>query len=223
MAEPAPADSIAAWRREALGQPEWPLTAASLLAWAAVGAMFVHHHHARLAAWIVMTVAMMLPLARPQARSLALSSPRRRRGSAVGAFAVAYLAVWAAAGALAIAALAPVRGAAIAVAAALAVAAAWHVAPPRRRLLLRRGDARWRGTAGCLRCGAHAGTRCVATCGPLMLPMAIAHQPILAVGTALVLTAERRPGPHPERRAGRALEAGCLAAAAVLVAGVSLV
>jgi predicted metal-binding membrane protein len=241
MAQSPTAEGIAEWREEAFGKPEWPLTAASLVAWAAVGAMFVRHPRAQLVAWTVMAVAMMLPLARPQARRLALCSPRPRRPRAIGEFATAYVVVWAAAGAVAIAALAPVRGGALAVAAALGLAAAWHAAPWRRRLLARAQEPRasgepapsplfgagagagWRATAGCLRCGAGAGTRCLATCGPLMLPMAIAHQPALAVGTALVLAAEGRPGSHAERRAGRSLEAVCLALAALLVAIASLV
>jgi predicted metal-binding membrane protein len=190
--------------------------------------MFVRHPRVELAGWTAMAVAMMLPLARPQARWLAFRSLPRHRHRSVAAFAVAYVGVWTAAGAVAVAALAPVRGRALAVAVALGVAALWHRAPRRRRLLLRCGVRRvpaaagWRAPADWLRTGAAAGARCVATCGPLMLPMAIAHQPALTVGTALVLASERRPGPNPERRAGRRLEAACLASAALLVATVAI-
>jgi hypothetical protein len=221
--------TLAAWRRSAFRHPEWWLTAASLVAWAALGAMFVRHPRVELAAWTAMAVAMMLPLARPQVRWLAFRSLPRHRHRSVAAFSLAYVLVWTAAGAVAIAALRPVHGAALAVAAALALAALWHRAPLRRRLLMRCGVRRvpsvagWRARVDWLRTGAGAGARCVATCGPLMLPMAVAHQPALAVGAALVVASERRPGPNPERRAGRRLEAACLAGAAALVAAGSLV
>ncbi len=120
---------------------------------------------------------------------------------------------------MAIALLAPVRGEPLAVALALALAAGWHCAPQRRRLLRRCGILRApavhgaRAVADWARGGLRVGARCVGTCGALMVPMAIVHHPALMVGAALVLVSERRPGPNPERRAARPLEALWLGAA----------
>ena len=190
--------------------------------------MLARHAQVDLAGWTAMAVAMMLPLGRRQARWLAFRSLPRHRHRAVATFAVAYVAAWVGAGAIAIAALAPVREAPLAVAGALALAAVWHRAPLRRRLLLRCGVRRvpavvgWRAVADWMRAGGGAGARCLVTCGPLMLPMAIAHHPGLVVGVALVVAAERRPGPNPERRAGRRADAACVALAAVAVAALAL-
>ncbi|HKP89308.1 MAG TPA: DUF2182 domain-containing protein, partial [Thermoleophilaceae bacterium] len=109
-----PAEALAAvWRERLFRHPEWWLTAASLAAWAALGAMLVRHPGVELAGWTAMAVAMMLPLARPQARWLAFRSLPRHRHRSVAVFAAAYVAVWVATGALALAALAPVRGEAL--------------------------------------------------------------------------------------------------------------
>jgi hypothetical protein len=51
-----------------------------------------------------------------------------------------------------------------------------------------------------------------------MLPMTIVHQPLVMVGTALVVASERQPAPNPEFRGGRPHEAFVLAAAAALTA-----
>jgi predicted metal-binding membrane protein len=162
-----------------------------------------------LAAWTVMAAAMMLPLARKEARWLAFRSLPRRRRAAVGVFAAAHLSVWALAGVPAVAALAPLHGDLLAAGLALVAAAAWHGAPPRVRVLRRCASTRapairgWRAVADWSRAGAVSGARCVATCWALMVPMAIVHHPALMVGAALAVAAERRRGPNPERRAGR--------------------
>jgi len=233
------------WRAFALRTPDWWLGAASLVAWMALTAMFLamatgsmhtghgapastgstsHTYAALLGSWALMVVAMMLPLVREQARWLALRSLRRHHRRVVVAFTGAYLAPWVALGAIAIAALAPVRGEAWAVALALAAAAVWQCAPARRRLLRRCGAQRApavrgaRALADRLRGGLLAGRRCVGTCGPLMLPMAIAHHPALMAGAALVVASERRAAPNPETRGGRPHEALWIGAAAVAVA-----
>jgi hypothetical protein len=181
-----------------------------------------------LAAWAAMVLAMMLPLVRGQARWLALRSLRRLRQHAVAVFSVAFLAVWTLAGAVAIVALAPVRGQAGAVALALAVAACWHAAPARWRLLRRCAAQRApavrgaRAAADWGRAGLLAGRRCVATCGALMLPMASAQHPALMVGAALVLFSERRRAPNPELHAARRTEALWIGAVAVAVAGLAV-
>ena len=178
---------------------------------------------ALLASWAVMVVAMMLPLVREQARWLALRSLRRDSRRVVATFTAAYLALWVAFGAVAIALFEPVRGSLWAVASALAVAALWQHAPARRRLLRRCGVQRapavhgTRAVADRVRAGLLAGRRCVGTCGPLMAPMAIAHHPALMVGAALVVAGERRQAADPETRGGRREEALAIGAAALAV------
>ncbi len=244
------------WRAFTARAPDWWLGGASVAAWMALTFMFLamsagslHAGHgmghaagapasgpaasemtyaALVGSWALMVVAMMLPLVRKQARWLAFRSLRARRRHAVAVFTGAFLAVWVAAGALAIALLEPVRGEIAAVAVALAVAAWWQRAPARRRLLRRCGVQRapavrgWRALADQCRGGLLAGTRCVATCWALMLPMAIAHHPALMAGAALVLVSERRRGPNPETRGARRLEALWIAAAAAVAAGLAV-
>jgi predicted metal-binding membrane protein len=181
-----------------------------------------------LVAWTVMAAAMMLPLARKEARWLAYRSLRSRRRAAVGVFAAAHLSVWALAGAVAVAALAPLHGKLLAAGAALVGAAAWHGAPARVRILRRCASTRapairgWRAAADWSRAGGVSGARCVATCWALMIPMAVVHHPALMAGAALAVAGERRRGPNPERRAGRPLDVAGLACAGTALALVAL-
>lgn len=251
--QPAPARAtLEDWRAFEWRTPDWWLGALAVAGWMALTWMFLamasgtmhagHHagappagaglgdmsYAALVGSWALMVLAMMLPLARGQARWLAFRSLRARRQQAVGLFAGAFVAVWVAAGAAAIALLEPVRGEVAAVAVALAAAACWQCAPARRRLLRRCGVQRapavrgLRAAADQGRAGLLAGGRCVATCWALMLPMAIVHHPALMAGAALVLVSERRRGPNPETRGARRLEALWLSVAAVVAAGVAV-
>jgi len=181
-----------------------------------------------LAAWTVMAAAMMLPLARKEARWLAFRSLRSRRRAAVGVFAAAHLSVWALAGAVAVAALAPLHGDLLAAGAALIGAAAWHGVPARVRVLRRCASTRapairgWRAAADWSRAGAVSGARCVVTCWALMVPMALVHHPALMAATALAVAAERRRGPNPERRAARPRDIVGIAGAGTALALVAL-
>jgi hypothetical protein len=56
------------------------------------------------------------------------------------------------------------------------------------------------------------GSRCMFTCGPVMLAMAVGHSLLLMCGLLALLLSERARGPNPERRAGRPLEAWWLVA-----------
>src|SRR5919107_4725893 len=220
--------------------PGVSLVAVSAIAWAVTIAWFARDgHHAAghsvappystaLAAWTVMAAAMMLPLARKEARWLAFRSLRRRRRAAVGVFAATHLSVWALAGAVAVAALAPLHGDLLATGAALVGAAAWHGVPARVRVLRRCASTRapairgWRAAADWSRAGAVSGARCVATCGALMVPMAVVHHPALMAAGALAVAAERRRGPNPERRAARPRDIAGLACAGTALALVAL-
>lgn len=181
--------------------------------------------------WPLMVLAMMLPVAAPQARLVALRSlwPRRHRSAVL--FVAGYLAVWLALGVgvvMPLAVLGATSAPAWAAPALVALAALWHLAPPRRRLLRRCGSLRLRAADGraadrnCALVGVRSGARCVASCGPAMLPMAL-HP---GSGTGIVLMAvvlavmldERADGPNPATRAGHPRQAAALVAVAGLVA-----
>ena len=182
--------------------------------------------------WMLMAVAMMVPVAAPHARRVGLRSLWPRRHRAVAAFLAAFVAVWAAFGLVTAVPLAAsgLHPPPVAVAVALVLAAAWQVAPPRRRALRRCESPRpapvHRRAAdrACLAAGARAGRRCAFTCGPVMVAMALGHGAWLMAGLTAVVLSERRRGPNPERRAGRPHEAVALlalAAAALAVPAVA--
>lgn len=192
-----------AWR------PEWWLTAVAAAGWLgllvlAVAAPGAHRPAGpgALPHWTLMSVAMMLPLALPAARHVGLNSLRSRRGRAMGLYAAAYLLVWVGFGVLALAVSAPaVRSpTALAVPAVLLLAAGWQLTPYKRRAILacrrtvplppvgRRAD------AACLRFGLLQAWRCVVSCWPVMLLMAVAghlHVAVMAALTAALLAEER--------------------------------
>jgi predicted metal-binding membrane protein len=238
-------------RHLASERPDWWFAALAALAWLALivqaalgpapGAMAATSHHAghaaggedpasaatALAAWSVMVVAMMLPLARADARWLAHRSLPRRRFRTVALHAVGFLAPWIAVGGIVIAIdrIASLGG--LAVAAGLGVAAIWQVTPARRRAMTRCGAGRLPRIAGpgadvdCLASGARTGVACLVACGPAMLPMAIVHNLVLMLGVAALAATERRRGPNPERRIGRPAEAIGLAVLALATLGVA--
>jgi predicted metal-binding membrane protein len=163
--------------------------------------------------WLAMTVAMMLPVARPAVRHVAANSLRRRRGVATAAFVTAFLIVWAAAGAFVFGLEAFVNRAGVGgrplFVAALAGAALWHVSPARRAVLrqCQRGiplpPRGIKALVADLRFGAIYASRCVATCGGLMIVMSLINQAhvLWAVAvTAVILTERRLPAlrRHPQ-------------------------
>jgi predicted metal-binding membrane protein len=150
--------------------------------------------------WLAMVTAMMLPSVLPTVRNVALTGPWNRRQRNVGLFLAAYLAVWAAAGLVAVPAAGWAPGA-LGVGAptllpgALAVAAAWELTRGKRRALRAcrlvpplppygpRAD------RACLAAGLRYGRRCVVACWALMAAMAIAghaHLALMALLTAVV-------------------------------------
>jgi predicted metal-binding membrane protein len=200
-----------AWR------PEWPLAILALLAWTTIvmGALpypHAQHHPAApdapssfvpmLAGWTVMCVAMMMPLTLPAVRYVALNSIRARRVRAMAVYTAAYLGVWVAFGALALLAAAPVRRHGFApealVPAVFLLAALWQLTPAKRRAVIgcRRttplAPAGWRADRACARFGLAQGWRCVVSCWPLMLLMAVnAHSLPLMAGLAGLLAVEK--------------------------------
>jgi predicted metal-binding membrane protein len=233
-------------RRAAWARPEWPLAALAVAAWVALAwhaagghaaAPAMHHGHveghAPLAApglgwWVVMAVAMMLPAALPVARAVGFNSLWARRHRAPALFAAAYVAVWAAFGAAALAAWPLVgdeladRGVtgAAAAGALLALAAAWQLATPHRRCLKRchrtlplapRGRAADR---ACARYGAYHAVQCVGVCWPLMLATVPGHG-LLLMASLTALSSWERLAARPRRRL-------CAAALVVLATAVAI-
>ena len=202
-------------RRVAWRHPHWWALGLSGAAWAWLAAAAMRaggHVHggdlARAAAgWTAMVLAMMLPLIVPHLRFAAQRSLWRRRHRAVGGVLVGYVAVWLAAGALAlvawraIGAVVPAAVASGSGAAWLLVsgAAVWHALPRRQQALAACHHERplaprgWQADRDCLRYGGEVGVRCVAACGGLMLACAATGHGLapmlLATGIAVV---ERR-------------------------------
>jgi predicted metal-binding membrane protein len=185
-----------ALRRVTWSHPELSAAAVAAAAWALLAAHALHPHTglepylAALSGWIVMATAMMVPGALADLRRVALSSLWDRRQRTIAIFAGAYLTVWTAFGALALAAVPP---AGLGSGALLAVAAVWELVPPKWRALRRchlvapLPPRSARADAACAREGLRHGWRCVASCWPAMLAMAAAGH--LALGLMALLTA----------------------------------
>ena len=174
--------------------------------------------------WALMVLAMMLPVVGGQVHTVATRSlwSRRHRGPVF--FVAAFVAVWFAVGGVLVALVAPLGpgGSGSWLALVLLVAAAWQVAPARRRLLRRCSALRLGHPSGvdadldCARAGFRSALRCVATCGPMMAAMTLSHSLALMAALTLILLGERSRGPDPLRRAGRAREAWALLGLAAL-------
>ena len=170
--------------------------------------------------WALMVGAMMFPVTAPHVRVVAVRSLWLRRHRSAALFLVGYVAVWLLSGAILLAVLVPLGAPHVDwswVAATLVVAALWQVSGPRKRVLRRCGSLRLGKAAGvaadvdCARAGLRSGLRCLVTCWPAMLAMAMSHHLLLMAGVLAVMLTERARGANPMRRAGRPLEAGVLA------------
>jgi len=228
----APARRVLVWRPEAwlYGLAAFAALALVLMAPDGIGHVHPQHRHASPGAtmplgswlvewqhWGVMVLAMMLPVVAPSARRVAMRSLWHRRHRAMASFVLGYLAVWFAVGAVAVALLGPSPAALPFV---LLVAAVWQVAPARRRVMRRCGVVAPCALSdrGCAEAGLRTGARCAFTCGPVMAAMAVSHGLLLMSALFCVLLSERARGPNPARRAGRPLEAWCLAGFAAVAA-----
>jgi len=232
--------------------PEWWVYAAAalawidlaLLSWSTTGAGQHTHHTTAVSGetagflasflaswsdawshWVLMVVAMMLPVVAPQVRTVAMRSLWTRRQRSSGAFLAGYVAVWVVVGGALLGPLVALDAYPLGPAwlvGVLLVAAGWQVSPPRRRLLRRCASLRLRAADGraadadCARAGLRSGVRCLATCGPLMLAMLAGHSLLLMAALLVVLLSERTRGPDPVRRAGRAREAWMLVGLALV-------
>jgi predicted metal-binding membrane protein len=179
-----------------------------------------------MAMWALMVLAMMLPTALPAIRHVAVNSLRRRRTRAMATFTAVYVAVWALAGAVFIAAApawSALSGTWVA-AAGLAIAAAWQLTVHKRRAL--RDCHRpsplpptgSRATAGVVRFALRNSSACVRSCWAMMLAMAVATTATtfwMVAITGLALTEKLALKPRQAIRSGAVLlGAGALVMAA---------
>ncbi len=146
--------------------------------------------------WVVMTVAMMLPLAVPGLRYVARMVPRRGRLAATSTFASAYVVAWLPAAVLAGGVHPGTPPDWPVVAAVFLLAAGWELTPIKRAALLRghrhhvvraQQPARRR---TCWSFGLRRGGWCLVSCGPAMLALMIGHHAlvpllVLAVGAVV--------------------------------------
>ena len=159
--------------------------------------------------WMLMVVAMMVPLSVSAIRTTAARSLWRRRHRAIAAFLVGFLAPWAIAGAalaIGIAAWTPADAWAVAVITALAFAVAmvWQRLTIARRALMACHGTRplapagWAAMRDCVGFGASIGGHCVTSCWPLMLACAVSgHHPLVMIAAAAAGVTERMT---PRRR-----------------------
>ncbi|MDP9794045.1 putative metal-binding membrane protein [Catenuloplanes nepalensis] len=186
--------------RVARRHPHWPAMLLSLLAWAVLLSQPAAAHHATpppLLAWVLMCVAMMVPVVLPAVRHVAVNSLRRRRFRAMTFFLTGYVTVWALLGALLIPVFARLPRLPLLVT-LIALAALWQLLPARRACLrachrtIPLPPAGWRAARGALHFGTRHGLACAGVCGPLMAVMAVpgTHTPIwmLTVTAAVLLT-----------------------------------
>lgn len=179
------------------------------------------------AGWSLMVTAMMLPLVAPVVCRAAAGGLWARRRRTVAEYLLGYLTPWLVVGLVGVVVVRTVLphpvGAGATVA-ALVVATAWHVAPPRRRLMSRCGAVQpgalrgRRATVDAVRNGWVLGLRCIATCLPAMTVMLLSHQLLLMAAIAVVLWSERIRGPNPAERVAHPAQAGALLALAAAVA-----
>lgn len=189
--------------------PQWWVIGGVAMAWLTLATMSLpathsaHTGHAApgprgLAEWSLMCVAMTVPVTLPALRHVYANSIRRRRQWATAVYLMAYLTVWVAVGVLPAAVRVPVEGRLVAIA-ALCVAAVWQLTRTKRRALLacrrtiplppqgRRAD------AACVRFGMRQAWRCVVSCWPMMLMMALVPVPFAAMAVlAAAMYAEER-------------------------------
>jgi hypothetical protein len=228
-----------AWRH-----PEWWSLAASATAWAlilvrassvAMGAGMAHSPHHGTAAlplggplpawrmealdWLLMVVAMMLPMVVDPIRTTAARSLWARRHRAIGGFLVGYVTPWALVGLFVsglIAALGVAgwlhlpAGAAI----GFAAAAAWQITAIKRRAVFwchrttPLAPSGWRADRDCLRYGWMIGWRCLVSCWALMVACVLAGHGIPAMACAAGVGIAERRLPRANLRLASAAVAG---------------
>jgi predicted metal-binding membrane protein len=199
--------------------PEWWSLAlcAGAWTWLLRGHAHAHTFSAQLTNWLVMTLAMMLPMVIVPIRTTARRSLWHRRDRAIAAFLLGYLGCWTVAG-IAVSFLHVTHPLAGTI--GFAVAGAWQLTRWKRialagchrtEPLAPRG---WRADRDCMRYGVLIGVNCVLSCWALMLACFLSGHTLLAtlIATAIAL-AERYTIRPDQRLLACALFAAALAAA----------
>lgn len=212
-----------AWRH-----PEWWSLSASVGAWLVILAPEVrsiwettsaHHQYAAVSLspwggaamadhirhWLLMVVAMMVPLASQSVRTTAARSLWSRRHRAIAGFLAGYSFPWLLLGILVAVlteGLANVGGRFVPLGASVAflIAAAWQLTTIKRVALTSCHQTRPLAPSGrkadrdCLRYGLRIGRHCMVSCGPMMLACALTGHSVLAMVYTSVLSAAERYG-----------------------------
>jgi predicted metal-binding membrane protein len=151
-----------------------------------------------------MSVAMMVPVTLPAVRHVGLNSIRRRRRWAMAVYIASYVAVWVLFGVLALALLWALRSTGPderqLVVGVLVIATLWQLTAWKRRAVLAcqrtvpLPPTGWRADYGCAHFGVRQAGRCVISCWPLMVLMAVIGHGNLIVMAALTagIVAEQR-------------------------------
>lgn len=200
----------ALWRH-----PEWWSLGIAAAAWAVLVARAVldpmGHHSAwpeLTGTWLLMVLAMMVPLQRFSIRVTATRSLWRRRDRGIGGFLLGYLSPWLGIGAC-VAALEPLLGRLPWLpVVGFAVAAAWQLTPVKARALrachqsIPLAPHGWRADRDCFHFGWLTGTHCLLSCWALMLACVLAGHSLTAMLCASVVGVAERYVVQP-RQHGR--------------------
>jgi predicted metal-binding membrane protein len=161
--------------------------------------------------WLLMTIAMMLPLTVFPVRHVAFRSFSWRRNRAVASFLIGYLLVWALVGAALVPVLIAARalegsGGRFALTVGLMLAAVWQLTPSQLRASRRchrtiaLSAAGWRADADCVRFGVGTGGNCAFSCWALMLTPALASHSLLAMTCVQAVALHERYELRPRSR-----------------------
>jgi predicted metal-binding membrane protein len=218
MPSPASLPVRLAWRH-----PEWWALALSAGAWVLLlrGHAHAHAYGDLLQGWMVMSVAMMLPMVAEPMRLAAERSFWHRRHRAIAGFLAGYLGCWALIGVFVSFVHVPLSSQNWGAAIAFAVAGAWQLTRWKRRALngchrsMPLAPRGWRADRDCIRFGAMIGTRCIVSCWALMLACFFSGHAIVAT---LLVTGVGFVERYTRRRPDQRLLSGVLFAASVIYA-----
>jgi hypothetical protein len=213
------------WTRVTWRYPQWWFFSASLLAWLAIGVHTysagtgldaAHHHHHNGAAmmmswtsetycWMLMVVAMMLPLIADSARNVAARSLWSRRQRAIAVFVLGYLSIWLMAGVV-LSLLLTALGSQVwfdprwAMTLSFLITIGWQTVPIKRRALISCHRTRPIAPEGlqadwdCMRYGGMIGGSCLLNCWAWMLFCTLTgHHPGAMAFAMFIGIAERYP------------------------------
>jgi predicted metal-binding membrane protein len=239
-----PGHRLPSWERFVWRYPEWWSLGLSAIAWlllivstgSGMGHQRALHHQpdhpmaaslsgavyrwlAETASWQLMVVAMMVPLVLVSIRTTATRSLRVRRTRGVWGFLIGYLGSWLVIGAVCLTLLVALNlgawsPAPVFAAIGFSVAAAWQLAPLKRRAL--RGCHRtaplaprgWKADCDCMRYGWMIGLRCIVSCWAMMLACLLAGHSLAAMVSVTIIAVAERYGLRPNFRLTAAALAG---------------